>query len=205
MLSVLTEPKWFIGSLADLRDVRVRTQRWASETGRSCPAVLRKDFVVDEYQVLEAVAHGADTILLMVSILSRSRLRALISCCRAEGIEPLVEVVTARELEVALDARACVIGVNNRNLHTFELDKQRTSQLALHLQGQLATPFGHGHPTKLLALSGLSTADDVAECRAIGCSGVLVGEALMRAADPGAAILEMMGVAVDAVLPVAPG
>jgi len=175
------------------------------ETGKDRPAVLRKDFLVDEYQVLEAVAHGADTALLMVSILSRSRLRALIECCRTEGIEPLVEVVTRRELEVALDAGARVIGVNNRNLHTFELDKNRTSQLAVELKGDLNTPFGAGQPTKLLALSGLSTSDDVSECRNIGCSGVLVGEALMRAADPGAAILEMMGPTDGAVLPVAAG
>lgn len=205
VLSVLTEPKWFKGSLNDLRDVRTRTQSWATESGSKRPACLRKDFVVDEYQVLEAVAHGADTVLLMVSILSRSRLRALIACCRAEGVEPLVEVVTRRELEVALDAGARILGVNNRNLHTFELDKQRTAQLAALLKGDLATPFGPGQETKLLALSGLSTADDVAECRSIGCSGVLVGEALMRATDPGAAILEMMCPEQLAVLPVAPG
>lgn len=204
ILSVLTEPKWFKGSLSDLRGVRTRTQSWASETGSRRPAVLRKDFLVDEYQVLEALANGADTALLMVSILPRSRLRALISCCRAEGMEPLVEVVTKRELEVALDAGAKVIGVNNRDLHTFELDKQRTAQLAALLKSDLGTPFGRGQSTKLLALSGLSTAEDVAECRAIGCSGVLVGEALMRAADPGAAILEMMGSAAAAVLPVLP-
>merc|ERR1712176_1342388 len=111
------------------------------------------------YQVLEAVAHGADTALLMVSILPRSRLKALIACCRSYGMEPLVEVVTRRELEVALDAGARVLGVNNRNLHTFELDKHRTSQLASELKGDLATPFGAGQPTKLLALSGLSTSD----------------------------------------------
>jgi len=165
---------------------------------------LRKDFLVDEYQVLEAVAHGADTALLMVSILSRSRLKALISACRAEGIEPLVEVVTKQELEVALDAGAKIMGVNNRNLHTFELDKQRTSQIAELLKTD-GIAFGPGQTTKLLALSGLSTAEDVEECRAIGCSGVLVGEALMRAADPSAAILDMMGPVTSAVLPVASG
>lgn len=210
ILSVLTEPKWFKGSLEDLRSVRERTEQWAKESGSRRPACLRKDFLVDEYQVLEAVAHGADTVLLMVSILSRSRLRDLIRCCRDHSLEPLVEVVTKRELEVALDAGARVLGVNNRNLHTFELDKGRTAQIASELRTTFRTPFGPGESAKLLALSGLSSAEDVAQCREISCSGVLVGEALMRAADPGAAILEMMGspahgAGSDAVLPVAPG
>mmetsp|Transcript_124728 Transcript_124728/g.233252 ORF Transcript_124728/g.233252 Transcript_124728/m.233252 type:complete len:591 (+) Transcript_124728:105-1877(+) len=211
ILSVLTEPKWFKGSLEDLRSVRERTAQWAKDSGSRRPACLRKDFLVDEYQVLEAVAHGADTVLLMVSILSRSRLRDLIRCCRDNNLEPLVEVVTKQELEVALDAGARVLGVNNRNLHTFELDKGRTAQIASELRTTFRTPFGPGESAKLLALSGLSSAEDVAQCREISCSGVLVGEALMRAADPGAAILEMMGspasggVGSDAVLPVAPG
>ena len=101
ILSVLTEPKWFKGSLDDLRAVRQKTQEWASDSGSRRPAVLRKDFLIDKYQVLEAVASGADTALLMASILSRSKLKELIACCREEGIEPLVEVVNRKELEVA--------------------------------------------------------------------------------------------------------
>lgn len=207
MLSVLTEPKWFKGTLADLRDVRVQTQAWASSAGVRRPACLRKDFLVDEYQVLEAVAHGADTALLMVSILSRTRLQALIACCRENGLEPLVEVVTMKELEVALNAGARVLGVNNRNLHTFELDKGRTAQVAKALKETYNISFGSEAATKLLALSGLSTAEDVAHCREIGCSGILVGEALMRAPDPGAAILSMMGPSSSSgqALPVEPG
>lgn len=193
VLSVLTEPKWFKGSLDDLRDVRLTTEAWGKEHCRERPACLRKDFIVDEYQVLEAVAHGADTVLLMVSILSQTRLRTLVAFCRRWGLEPLVEVVTIRELKVALDAGARVIGVNNRNLHTFELDKQRTSQIASELRDTLKVPFGPGSGTKLLALSGLSTPEDVDECRQLPCSGVLVGEMLMRAVDPGAAIVELMG------------
>lgn len=216
VLSVLTEPKWFKGSLQDLCEVRKTTQRWASEKGVQRPACLRKDFLVDEYQVLEAVAHGADTALLMVSILSQTKLRALIACCRTWGMEPLVEVVTSRELKVALDAGAKVLGVNNRNLHTFELDKGRTAQIAVELQEHHKLAFGRGQAIKLLALSGLATPEDVSECRAIACSGVLIGEALMRAPDPGAAILELMGGPQDGstnaaeeglapALPVAPG
>jgi len=205
VLSVLTEPKWFKGTLEDLKDVRLKTQQHARERGTRRPACLRKDFLVDEYQVLEALAHGADTALLMVSILPLSRLRALIGCCREHGLEPLVEVVTERELRVAVAAGARVLGVNNRDLHTFKLEKERTNQVAQWLREDHKMPFGPGHPTKLMALSGLSTAEDVEGCRKIACSGVLVGEALMRAADPGAAILEMMGAADEAVLPVAPG
>lgn len=217
VLSVLTEPKWFKGSLQDLRDVRLRTQRWAAEQGVRRPACLRKDFLVDEYQVLEAVAHGADTVLLMVSILSQSRLRALVACSRQWGLEPLVEVVTLQELRVALEAGARVLGVNNRNLHTFELDTTRTAQVAKELRETFRVDYGPGTAMKLLALSGLATAEDVAGCRSIQCSGVLIGEALMRAPDPGMAILELMGgplktdgvvsgaSASTATLPVAPG
>lgn len=205
ILSVLTEPKWFKGSLDDLKKVRIRTQEWAKEQGVSRPICLRKDFLIDEYQVLEAVAHGADTVLLMVSILSQTKLRELIACCRKHSIEPLVEVVTAKELEVALKAGAKVIGVNNRNLHTFELDKGRTAEVA-KLLSEKQVPFGRQGQTKLLALSGLSTAEDVEQCRQIGCSGVLIGEALMRAPDPGAAILTLMGPTdAEIALPVKPG
>mmetsp|Transcript_36935 Transcript_36935/g.119121 ORF Transcript_36935/g.119121 Transcript_36935/m.119121 type:complete len:593 (-) Transcript_36935:100-1878(-) len=213
VLSVLTEPKWFKGTLQDLKDVRLKTQAWAKEQGVRRPACLRKDFVIDEYQVLEAVAHGADTVLLMVSILPQSRLRALIAFSREWGLEPLVEVVTVRELKVALDAGAKVLGVNNRNLHTFELDKQTTALIAKALRETFKIAFGPGHSTKILALSGLSTPEDVQECRDISCSGVLVGETLMRAPDPGAAIVELMGSALSGdagrgtvgALPVAPG
>ncbi|CAE7944417.1 TRP1, partial [Symbiodinium sp. KB8] len=203
ILSVLTEPKWFKGTLNDLKDVRVRTQAWAAKEGRRRPACLRKDFLIDEYQVMEAVAHGADTVLLMVSILSQTRLQSLLSCCRSQGLEPLVEVVTDRELEVALRAGAKVLGVNNRNLHTLVLDKHRTEAISQELARR---GVAVGTEVKLLALSGLSSAEDVAHCREIRCSGILVGEALMRAPDPGAAILAMMSPSEGAAaLPVAPG
>lgn len=192
VLSVLTEPKWFKGSLEDLRQVRIKTQEWSKSAGQRRPACLRKDFVIDKYQVDEALAHGADTVLLMVSILSKSKLQALVSYCREHQMEPLVEVVTAQELELALAVKARVIGVNNRNLHTLVLDKDRTCFIAQELR-RCGVAFGAGEETKLLALSGLATAEDVAQCRAIRCSGILVGEALMRAADPGSAILSMMG------------
>jgi len=206
VLSVLTVPRGFKGSLEDLKSVRLRTQKWAEETGVRRPVCLRKDFLTDEYQVLEALAHGADTLLLMVSILPQTRLRALIACCREHGMEPLVEVVTLTELKVALAAGARILGVNNRNLHTFELDKGRTAEVTRALKDTFKVAFGREQATKVLALSGLSTAEDVAHCREIGCSGVLVGEALMRATDVGASILAMMGPSdTSGALPVSPG
>lgn len=205
ILSVLTEPTWFKGSLQDLQDVRKRTQGWAEESHVDRPCCLRKDFLVDEYQVLEAVANGADTVLLMVSILSKSKLKSLIQCCRDFGMEPLVEVVTPQELKVALSVGAKVLGVNNRDLHTFELCKSRTADVAKLLKETYQLAYGPGSSTKLLALSGLSSAEDVQQCRELSCSGVLVGEALMRATDVAAAIRDMMGEAIQAALPVPPG
>lgn len=124
ILSVLTEPKWFKGSLQDMKDVRL-----ATETMTPRPAVLRKDFVVEEYQILEARAYGADTVLLIVAILEVDRLQRLIKRSREWGMEPLVEVNTLQEMEIALDAGAKVIGVNNRNLHTFQLDLGTTERV----------------------------------------------------------------------------
>jgi len=206
VISTLTEPKWFKGSLQDLLRARRQTQSWAKDQGVARPLLLRKDFLVDEYQVLEALAHGADTVLLMISVLPVSRLRSLLAFCRAQGMEPLVEVASSRELEIAVRVGAAVIGVNNRDLHTLQLDAQRTSRLGTELREQLGVRFGPGEGVKLLALSGLASASDVAGCREVPCSGVLVGEALMRAADPDAAVREMMGETGDeAVLPVPPG
>ncbi|CAE8715813.1 unnamed protein product, partial [Polarella glacialis] len=150
VLSVLTVPRGFKGSLEDLKSVRLRTQKWAEETGVRRPVCLRKDFLTDEYQVLEALAHGADTLLLMVSILPQTRLRALIACCREHGMEPLVEVVTLTELKVALAAGARILGVNNRNLHTFELDKGRTAEVTRALKDTFKVAFGREQATKVL-------------------------------------------------------
>lgn len=216
VISVLTEPTWFKGTLDDLRIARVKTQRWAEQKNVPRPLLLRKDFVVDEYQVHEALAYGADTVLLIVSILRRSRLRALLSFCREHGIEPLVEVASSEELAVALECNARVIGVNNRDLHTLSLDPERTARLGKELREKHCVGFGPGQDVKLLALSGLASAADVTACREIPCSGVLVGEALMRAPTPADAILGMMGpsdgsmgatskVAPHPALPVVPG
>mmetsp|Transcript_2707 Transcript_2707/g.6351 ORF Transcript_2707/g.6351 Transcript_2707/m.6351 type:complete len:535 (+) Transcript_2707:3-1607(+) len=173
VLSVLTEPVWFKGTCDDLLAVRMAAE--------NRPAILRKDFVVDEYQIVEGLAYGADTVLLMVSILPRSKLRSLLACCRRHGMEPLVEVVNEVEMQIAVSEGATVIGVNNRNLHTFELDPHRTDRLAL-LAGSAV----------LLALSGISNAEEVDRYAKIGCHGVLVGESLMRATNIERAISGLM-------------
>jgi anthranilate synthase/indole-3-glycerol phosphate synthase/phosphoribosylanthranilate isomerase len=145
-ISVLTEPTWFKGSLADLENVRS-----ALEGATLSPGVcaLRKDFLIDEYMLLEARAHGADTALLIVAILTPEELVRLMAASRALGMEPLVEVNTEAEMQIALDAGAAVIGVNNRNLHTFEVDMGTT--------GRLAAMIPEHADVQLLALSGVAT------------------------------------------------
>ena len=141
IVSVLTEPKWFKGSLKDLQAARLAVEIQANTNATlqtaSAPtqqprrvAVLRKDFIVDEYQIYEARAYGADTLLLIVAILSDSELTSLILKARELGMEPLVEVNSVSELTRALLCNAMVIGVNNRNLHTFQVDLETTSRVA---------------------------------------------------------------------------
>ncbi|KAJ2792098.1 anthranilate synthase / indole-3-glycerol phosphate synthase, partial [Coemansia helicoidea] len=167
-VSVLTEPHWFRGSLDDLRDAR---QALAAIDDR--PAVLRKDFVFDRYQVAEARLAGADSVLLIVKMLSAPLLRDLLGYARGLGIEPLVEVNTAAEMQTALDVDARVIGVNNRNLRTFDVDISTTSSLAAQVPADVV----------LIALSGITGPQDAATYNGTGVSALLVGEALMRADD----------------------
>lgn len=177
-ISVLTEPTWFKGTLDDMRGVRDALD---SLPGR--PAVLRKDFLVDEYQVVEARVCGADSVLLIVAALDDAGLCRLLACARSLAMEPLVEVASAAEMERALSAGATVVGVNNRDLRTFTVD--------LGVTGRLAGMVPAG--VVLAALSGISTRADVARFAAAGASAVLVGEALMRAPDPAQLIRELGG------------
>ena len=117
VILVLTKPSWFKGSLLDMRLAR---QAVDSLTNR--PAILRKDFILDEYQISEARLHGADTVLLIVAMLPLGRLQALYTFSLSLGMEPLVEVNNAKEMEIALSIGSKVIGVNNRNLHSFDVD-----------------------------------------------------------------------------------
>jgi anthranilate synthase/indole-3-glycerol phosphate synthase/phosphoribosylanthranilate isomerase len=173
-ISVLTEPTWFKGTLLDLR-----LARQAVDSIPTRPAFLRKDFILDEYQIDEARLFGADTVLLIVAMLEPQRLKVLYEySTKVRGMEPLVEVNNAEEMKQALELGARVIGVNNRNLHDFNVDMGTTSRLAdIVLEHNKKS----GKETILCALSGISTREDVEVYRNQGVGAVLVGEALMRA------------------------
>lgn len=198
VLSVLTEPRWFEGSLQDLTDIRLATNREKDDVESSNsyarPAILRKDFVMNEYMIAQAAAAGADTVLLIVAVLPLHLLKRLLEYARTTfQMEPLVEVHTTHELQVALKAGARVIGVNNRNLHTFQMDLQTSERMAQFLQ-QEGIVYQHGCTEQqqqqvcLCALSGMSNAMDVDRYRQVGIGMCLIGESLMRASDPVAAI-----------------
>ena len=178
-LSVLTETESFGGSLDDLQRAR---------SVSSLP-ILRKDFMVDPYQVPEARAAGADVILLIVAALSRGALHELHACARAQGLATLVEVHNAAELELALGLEPEVIGINNRDLSTLEVDIART--LALRPE----VPEG----ILVVAESGFRTRAELDRLAAAGVDGVLIGEALMRAPDIVAACRELTGVSASRV------
>ncbi|RKP08079.1 putative anthranilate synthase [Thamnocephalis sphaerospora] len=184
-ISVLTEPTWFKGRLEDMRQARDAVAHFPNR-----PAILRKDFIVDTYQIYEARLYGADTVLLIVAILTDTELTRMLACARAIGMEPLVEVNSAEEMRRALAVGSRVIGVNNRSLHTFHVDPSTTTQLADLVPSDVI----------LAALSGITARADVEPYLAAGASAVLVGEALMRAADPGAFIRSLSGTAPATIL-----
>jgi indole-3-glycerol phosphate synthase len=171
-LSVLTEPERFKGSLEDLLGAR--------EAGLP---VLRKDFVVDPRQLYEARAWGADAVLLIVRI-NGDEFGTLLKATASLGMDALVEVYDEADLERAVGAGATLIGVNHRDLETFEVDPERTWKLAA------LVPDG----TTLVALSGVSTRADVEGLEEAGADAVLVGESLVVADDPVAKLRELRGV-----------
>lgn len=172
-ISVLTEPTFFDGALDHLRAVR----------GAVPTPILRKDFFVDELQILEAQAAGADAILLIVAALDDATLRRLLALAAARGFAALVEVHTGEELSRALDAGARLVGVNSRNLKTLEV--------SLDTAVALGAALGPG--VVGVAESGISTRADVDRLRAAGYHAFLVGERFMSQPDPGAALAELMG------------
>lgn len=143
--------------------------------------VMRKDFVVDGHQVREARAYGADAVLLIVAALQPDRLRALLALTRDLGMEALVEVHTEAEVEAALAAGAAVVGVNHRDLVTFKVDIGLTERLRPLVPPEVV----------YVAESGIHTAEDAHRMRRAGADAILVGEALMRAPDPGAKLREL--------------
>ena len=172
-VSVLTESAYFGGSLGDLVEARA-----------ACDLpLLRKDFVVDEYQLLEARAAGADAVLLIVAALDPDRLGALMSAASDLGMDSLVEVHDEDEVRVAVEAGAEVLGINNRDLHSLEVDLETTFRLLADV------PAG----TVVVAESGITRSEDVENLEKAGVDAILVGEALMRSDDPVRAVRELLG------------
>ncbi|HSM57129.1 MAG TPA: indole-3-glycerol phosphate synthase TrpC, partial [Candidatus Sulfomarinibacteraceae bacterium] len=172
-ISVLTDARHFQGSLDDLREVKEVLQTLKGpETGRPVP-VLRKDFIFDPYQIYEARAAGADAVLLIARVLGQNDLRSLLQLTHELGMEALVEVHSEDELEkvLALDPR--VIGVNNRNLQTFEVDFDITARLRQQIP----------EPVVTVAESGIKGPEDVRRMAEIGVDAMLVGESLVRSKD----------------------
>ncbi|CAI4034568.1 hypothetical protein SMKI_11G0130 [Saccharomyces mikatae IFO 1815] len=170
-VSVLTEPHWFHGSLQDLVNVRRILDLKFPSNERPC--VLRKEFIFSKYQILEARLAGADTVLLIVKMISQPLLKELYEYSKELNMEPLVEVSSKDELQRALDIGAKVIGVNNRDLHSFNVDLNTTSNLIE------STP----KDVLLIALSGITTKEDAEKYKKEGVHGFLVGEALMKSTN----------------------
>jgi indole-3-glycerol phosphate synthase len=172
-VSVLTEQRRFGGSLADLDAVRSRIEI----------PVLRKDFMVDEYQFLEARAHGADIVLLIVAALSKSQLKDFYDLATELGMASLVEVHTQSELESAMDISPRIVGVNSRNLKTLEVSASVFEELIPTIPSSVIR----------VAESGISTRADVAQAQKAGATAILVGESLVKSGDPISAMRELLG------------
>lgn len=171
-ISVLTEQRRFGGSLDDLDLVGWRVDQ----------PLLRKDFMVEPYQIYEARAHGADLILLIVAALDDAKLRELYDVATGLGLTPLVEVHTPDEAKRAVDLGAELIGVNNRNLKTLDVDLARFEQIAESIPGGIVK----------VAESGIKSPADAARVTSAGADAILVGEALVTEANPGAMIAAMI-------------
>jgi indole-3-glycerol phosphate synthase len=190
-LSVLTDGKFFQGSLDYLRQIRAAVKL----------PLLRKDFIIDERQILEAIEWGADAILLIVAILSDEQLKKFHSLAAEAGLAALVEVHDEIELERALKIGAKIIGVNNRNLKNFKVDLATTEKLAAELYRRTGVPpvskIKDGDrqdacPT-LVAESGIHTRADVERLKKCGANAILVGESLMRGGDIQSKVRELIG------------
>ncbi len=172
-VSILTEPTFFDGAPEHLRQVRAAVDL----------PLLRKDFIVSEYQVIEAAALGADAVLLIVGALEQAQLMALVRAAETLSLAALVEVHDVDELRRAVDAGSRVIGVNSRNLRTLSVDPEVLERVAAKLPPNATA----------VAESGIRTADDIARLTAMGYHAFLVGERLIAEPDPGAALRELRG------------
>lgn len=172
-ISVLTEPKWFLGSDEYLKEI-------ASTVSIPC---LRKDFTVDEYQIYQAKLLGASAVLLICSILSGKQIGAYLEICETLGLSALVEAHDEEEAKTAVRAGARIIGVNNRNLKDFTVDTDNSRRLRELIPSDIL----------FVSESGVKTAEDIADIRSMGADAVLIGETLMRASDKKAKLEELRG------------
>jgi indole-3-glycerol phosphate synthase len=174
-LSILTEPKYFLGSGKHLQEVRANIH--------DIP-ILRKDFICDEYQITETASWGADIILLIASVLDRGVLKDFYSKALSYGLEVLVEVHTLDELLFVLNFEKAIIGINNRNLKTFRTDLSTTMRLLKEIPDDRI----------VIAESGISKREEIVELEQMGCDGFLIGEAIMRAQDIKKIMYSLMGI-----------
>jgi indole-3-glycerol phosphate synthase len=176
VISVLTDEKYFSGSLSYLKAIR-------DALGNKCPPLLRKDFIIDPYQVYEARAAGADALLLIVAILSQNNLKELLDLSHELGMECLVEVHDEADIEVALSSGAGIIGINNRNLKTFVVDIQTSGKLRPLIPSDKL----------VVSESGISRREDMEMMKRWGINTVLIGEALVSSPDIGLKIKDLFG------------
>jgi indole-3-glycerol phosphate synthase len=174
-ISVVTEPDHFLGDLAWMNAVRSVVRL----------PLLLKDFVLDGYQLLDAATRGADGVLLLAALLSEVRLQRLITEARLLGLDTLVEVHDEEELVRSLRAGATLVGINHRDLRTFQIDLETSARLLPRVPPLVTT----------IAESGLSTPQDIARVRATRCDGVLIGEAFMTSKDPAATLASLVAAA----------
>lgn len=173
-ISVLTEPEFFDGDIEHLRRIRAAVDR----------PLLMKDFILDEYQLLQARAAGADCVLLIARLLGGDTLSEMLGLSAVLGLAALVEVHNEQELRLALEARAPIVGVNNRDLDTLKVD--------LAVARRLAAP-AHDAGITLICESGIRSREDMVELAALGYRGFLVGTQLVRGGEPGRALAELLG------------
>jgi len=171
-ISVLTDERFFSGSLDDLRLVRHTVNL----------PILRKDFIIDEYQLYEAKSHGADAVLLIAALLETSQMRNLHTAAKELGLEALVELYKESELDMVDLDQMKLIGINNRDLRTFEVDLNQTITMA----GQIPKDV------TIVSESGIHTADDLRRLHAAGVRAALIGEYFMKAEHPGKALQELL-------------
>ncbi|MCH9757373.1 MAG: indole-3-glycerol phosphate synthase TrpC [Gammaproteobacteria bacterium] len=175
-VSVLTEPHYFEGSICDLKSI-------TNQLEKTCIPVLRKDFIIDEIQLIESVKAGADAVLLIASVL-KEKTKGLMDAAAHLGLESIVEVHTNDELQLALNIKAEMVMINNRNLYTFEEDLETCLRLVKQIPNTIVK----------IAASAIRTPEDIQKMSAAGFDAVLIGEALVRAENPAHLLNEMRAV-----------